>query len=129
MTVLRHEYVEVRPAAITSFIHIVTCHKHLWRKHWWLLSILKLNTCLHDLCHRDGIARTALSLIPEVTCEIVTINITIVKCFGNLAVWNVLRVFILLLVLSSFLQDVLKFCISFGTKFFLRGVLICDYLV
>lgn len=97
MSVFRHEDVEMGPATVTSLVHIITGHKHLWWKHWWLLSIFEFDSCFHDLCHWNGVAWTAFALVPKVTCEIVTIDITIVKFFRDFTVWDILWIAIFFL--------------------------------
>lgn len=128
VTILRHEDVEVWPTAITSLIHIVAGHKHLWREHRWLLSILELNTSLHDLGHGDGVAGTAFTLISEVTSEVISIDVSVVQTLWDLAIRNILRVLVHFLILSGFFKYGLEFFVILGTKFFFWR-LISDYLV
>ena len=65
MAVLSKEHVEVWPAAITTFVHVVASHKHLRRQHWRLLSVLNLESCFHNLSERDCVTRSAVTLVSK----------------------------------------------------------------
>jgi len=56
MAVLSEEHVEVGPSTFAALVHVVASHQKLWREHWWLLCVLELQSCLHDLGEGDGVA-------------------------------------------------------------------------
>lgn len=123
VSVLGHEDVEVGPAAVAALVHIITRHKHLWGQHRWLLSVLELDSGLHYLGHRDGVAGAALALVSEVTREIVAVEVTVVKFLGDVAVWDVCGVGVELLPLSRLVEDALKLFVALGAELLLVGIL------
>jgi len=76
ISILSHETMEEWPSTITSFVHVITSHEILWWKCWHTLSIFQLKSHFCNLSERNGVARTTVTLISMLVCEINTIDIS-----------------------------------------------------
>ena len=117
MTIFSQEHVEVWPSSIAAFVHVITSHEHLWRKNWRLLSILYLESCLHNLCEWYRVARTAVTLVSELWGKVVSVEIPPVKRFWKFAVWNFICWFVFLLETLGFIESGNEFRRFFVKRF------------
>ncbi len=95
ISIFCQKYIKMRPSSIASFIHIVTCHKLLRRKHWWLFSIFQFQSSFHNLSEWNCVAWATSSLISKVASKIISINISKIKWLWYFTIrdfiWSLIR--------------------------------------
>jgi len=90
VSVLSKVSVEHSPPALTALVKVVARKQHLGRElRDLLVPILKPEPCLHDLSEADGVAASAVLLIPHYTpCKIMPIKTPVVIDWRDLFIFN-----------------------------------------
>ena len=88
VSILGKESMEEWPATVATLVHVVAGHEVLCGKLWHFLTIFDLKSVFGDLCERDGIAGTAVTLISVLVHEVIAANISPVKVLWELRVWD-----------------------------------------
>lgn len=89
VAVFSEETMEEWPSTITTFIHIVTSHHKLRRKHWHIFSIFESQTLFNNLSERNSVARTTMPLISMFRSKINSTNISPIEISWELILWNI----------------------------------------
>ena len=121
MAVLGEEDVEVWPSTFTALVHVVAGHEELWREHGGLLTVLELQSGLHDLGEGDGVARSTVALVSEVAGIVIAVDVSEVVGFWKFFVGDVLSVLVLLHEVLSFGLGCLEGFVAWDSEFLLVG--------
>ena len=110
MSTFSHVAVEMRPATIASFVHVVASHQELRTHHRHVFPVLDLQSVLSDLGERHGVTASAMALITMFACEIIATNVSPIEVVWYLVVGNRLCIWVFLLELLCLLNGSLEVC-------------------